>query len=332
MLNSINKNSTKTTQWQAEMSQAIKTIKQAESFFSMSLPKGDYPIFIPLRIANKIKQNNLQGALAKQFLPVSEEYDSARQKYGFIDPIGDQIKNQGNGLIHRYENRILFSPTSICPINCRYCFRKNELYSNDPQFKGNIVKASLYLNEHPEIEEVILTGGDPLILSNEKLRSLFEEIIKINNIKYLRIHTRTPVILPSRIDSGFLKLLNDYSKRFKMLSIVIHTNHIDELDQQVLNALEKLNLCGIQLMSQSVLLKNVNDSATILSKLFHKLIDQKVRPYYLHHPDKVKGAMHFYTDPQSGKEIYLQLRQLLPGWAIPHYVIDSPDGKGKEIL
>ena len=246
-----------------------------------------------------------------------------------MDPIGDKNFLKAPQLIHRYKSRALFTPTTLCPVNCRYCFRKNELFADEEMFQHDFDKTLQYLNDHPEISEIIFTGGDPLNLSNEKLEKYLTSFSKIQSIKDIRFHTRYPVILPERIDSGFLDLMKKYSKTFRTLSIAIHANHKNEFDPENRAFIKMLSSSGVQLLSQSVLLSGVNDSTETLLDLIHTFLELKIRPYYLHHPDHVAGGMHFYVSLQKGRILYQTLRKELPGWAIPHYVLDVPGGKGK---
>jgi len=289
----------------------------------------NYPIFIPKDFAKRIKLAGENSPLWKQFVPATIENHDPTQLSGLVDPIGDQIHAKGNGIIHRYKNRILFTPTTVCPIHCRYCFRKNELYGQNEFLSPNIANLISYLNDHSEVEEVIFTGGDPLILSNQKIEQYLESLANIPSVKYIRFHTRTPIILPERIDEDFAKLLQSFTTKFDTISLVIHVNHSQELSEDLKLALTKLS--GINLLSQSVLLKGVNDDTLSLKDLFIQINKMGIRPYYLHHPDLVKGAMHFYLSLEEGRKIYGELRDLLPGWLIPHYVIDPASGQGKTL-
>ena len=187
-----------------------------------------------------------------------------------------------------------------------------------------------YLVNHPEIEEIIFTGGDPLTLENEKLDFYLHQFSQIPHIQFIRFHTRFPSIIPERIDDGFCQLISDYAQRFT-LSLMIHTNHRSEwFSPAHLACLLQLRQLPLHLGSQTVLLKDhlVED----LVELFKFLVQHHIRPYYLHHPDKVQGAMHFYLSEQDGITLYRSLRQRLPGWAIPHYVVDSPIGAEKTLV
>lgn len=314
------------TSWQEAFRSAIKSSTELRTFLEdNSIEDSHFPVSIPTTFAKKIKDQGPESALWKQFVPTKLENDDS----GSLDPIGDVKHSKGSGIIHRYKSRLLFTPTTVCPVLCRYCFRKNELSTNDPIFKKNLSALSNYLKSHPEVNEVILTGGDPLILNETKLQEISNILIK-NGIKFLRFHTRTPIILPQRINNELIKYLNKISKQFIKVIFVLHTNHISEIDHEVEQALLKLKQCYIDKKVQSVLLKNVNDSTESLCQLYYKLLECDFTPYYLHHPDKVKGAMHYTLTLEEGRRIYLKLRDQLPGWAIPHYIIDHPQGFGKQ--
>lgn len=318
-----------TETWQESFKKSLKSIEQVNQFFGTNLPELPYEILIPPSLAKRIKENGLDSVLAKQFLPSAEEVMSS-QEIGLKDPIGDQNFAKQGQLIHRYKNRVLFLPTTICPVICRYCFRKNELSEKDEIFKANFEKTKSYLNNHQEIEEIIFSGGDPLMLSNSKIEFFLEEFSKIPHLRYIRFHTKAPVSLPNRVDQGLLKILERFTHHFETLSLGIHINHSEEIDEQVESSLLKLrDIQRLQLLSQTVLLKNVNDCPHILENLFKDINKLGVRPYYLHHPDKVRGGMHFQVDIPVGRKIFASLRNNLPGWMIPQYVLDIPQGHGK---
>ena len=312
--------------WTQEFKDSLKTREDFQSFFQVDFPEIKYPLFIPKVFATKILKAGPGSPLWNQFLPSSEENNIA---IGRLDPIGDKIHAKNNQLIHRYENRALFTPTTVCPVLCRYCFRKNELAASDEIFDQKFQEAKAYLKANPEINEVIFTGGDPFVLSNEKIGFYLQEFSEIDSIKYVRFHTRTPIILPSRIDEGLLAILESAKALFKRSMVMIHVNHESELTDDVISAIEKLTEHNIELFSQSVLLKGVNDTTVALYNLFLKLSDIKVKPYYLHHPDEALGAMHFYIGLPEGRRIFAPLHNKLPGWALPQYIIDIPGGEGK---
>lgn len=311
--------------WQIDFKESLRTNEDLEKFFETEFPKTRFPIFIPKIFAQKIKAAGPDSPLWKQFIPHADEENTI----GRYDPIGDITHSKGNQIIHRYHNRVLFTPTTVCPVLCRYCFRKNELAEKDEVFNQNFSEAKNYLSAHPEINEVIFTGGDPLILSNEKLAGFVQDFSEIESLKYLRFHTRTPVILPSRIDEGFLAVMTSAAHLFKRVMLMIHVNHVNELTADVVSAIKDLTDAGVDVYSQTVLLKGVNDKTQILADLFTMLSDIRVKPYYLHHPDEALGAMHFYMSLEVGRRIVQPLHHLLPGWMLPQYVIDIPGGEGK---
>jgi lysine 2,3-aminomutase len=311
--------------WTHEFKDALKTREDLSEFFETDFPEIKFPLFIPKVFAAKILMAGPDSPLWKQFLPHSEE----NSHLGRLDPIGDKVHAKNNQLIHRYENRVLFTPTTVCPVLCRYCFRKNELSEKDEIFDQKFKEALAYLTVNTEINEVIFTGGDPFILSNEKLALYIQEFSEVESIKYIRFHTRTPVILPSRIDEGLLAILASAGALFKRCMVMIHVNHVSELTEDVVEAIRLLTENNVEVFSQSVLLKSVNDTTEDLYNLFSLLADLKVKPYYLHHPDEAKGAMHFYMGLEEGRRIFAPLHNRLPGWALPQYIIDIPGGEGK---
>jgi len=196
-------------------------------------------------------------------------------------------------------------------------------------FKSKFEQTIAYLKEHCEIEEIIFTGGDPFILSDTKIENYLEAFAQISHIKIIRFHTRFGSILPQRFDNSLIRILSKFSDRFQKLLIAFHINHVDELSDEFRKVCLELKKQNIELLSQTVLLKGVNDESETLKTLFEKLDHFQIRPYYLHHPDLVKGAMHFYLSLERGRQIYLELRKKLSGWNIPHYMLDVPQGHGK---
>lgn len=321
--------------WKTEFSRSFKNIADLYRYLGWELSDEHkqvattYPVFIPINLANKIKNEGPDGILAREFLPHELELDKDLNQQGLEDPIGDKDYHVAPQLIHRYQSRALFTPTTICPVHCRYCFRKNELNAADELFGPDFEQTQEYLKNHPEISELIFTGGDPLTLSNERLKKYLAAFAAIPSIKDIRFHTRYPVILPERIDEEFLTLMEEFSAHFRTITMAIHANHINEFDETNKVAIRRLAATPLQLLSQTVLLSGINDRVEDLLNLFEQFMELKIRPYYLHHPDRVKGGMHFYLPLIKGRELYLALRKHLPGWALPHYVIDLPGGHGK---
>lgn len=313
----------KNDSWKTHFKERLKTVDEVNEYFSMNLPK-DFPfdINIPLHLAKEIKDSDNQ-VLRSQFLPTKEEITSIQNK-GLEDPIGDQENSKLQGIVHRYQNRILFFPTTNCPVICRYCFRKNELSDHEDYLKGRLGVLKKYLQENSSLNEVILSGGDPLMISNEKIEEILHLIKRFKHIKYVRFHSRSPISMPKRIDDKLIEILTSFVSDFRII-LVVHINHASELSDESINAVKKLS--PIKMLSQSVLLKGVNNDAFVLKDLFQKLDSLNISPYYLHHPDKVKGAMHFDLSIEEGLKIMKELRQLLPGWLIPRYIQDFSTGK-----
>lgn len=310
--------------WRDQLTSAIKTHEELEEFFAHQFPRTQYPIFIPRTWAARIRDFGVSSALGRQFLP--NDHELAPE--GMIDPIGDHNHSPTKQVVHRYSNRLLFFPTSVCPVQCRYCFRKNELHNNDELFRPDFEGVSKYLRNNPQVEEIIFSGGDPLMLSNDKLSKCLDHFAKLE-IPMVRFHTRMPVIMPERMDDGFWQLLESASEKFSVVTVVIHLNHLDEISNELVAAMQRFRSLKVQWLSQSVLLKEVNDTATDLKNLFMGLLKIGVKPYYLHHPDQVRGGMHFWLPIEEGRKIFASLRNQLPGHAIPQYVLDIPGGEGK---
>ncbi len=312
--------------WGQTLAQAFRRPAALAHFLDWPLPEAvaaTYPLLVPQRMANLIRAQGPNSALARQFLPHHDELTPD----GLLDPIGDQVHAKTAQLIHRYGSRALLVPTTVCPINCRYCFRKNEL--QDSTFSQDRQDTLAYLEAHPEIEEVIFTGGDPLVLSDVKLDSWLTALGRIPHVKWVRFHSRVPVILPERLTPALANLLARHAQRFSKILMVVHTNLAEEWDAEARAAVRHFRPAGLEWLSQSVLLKGVNDRLEDLEALLKQLVADEIRPYYLHHPDRVRGGMHFWLTQDEGSQLYSSLRQRLPGWALPHYIIETPDGGGK---
>lgn len=314
--------------WQDQFRDAFKTSNELAQFLDVSLTETPYPVYLPKSFAAKIKTAGPQSALWKQFVPHATE----NLPGGLTDPIGDNIRARTRGIVHRYQNRLLFFPTSMCPVQCRYCFRKNELHQNDPLFIPQQEELRSYLAAHPEVNEVILSGGDPLVLSDEVLCRWLDIISEYEHIKFIRFHTRMPIILPERLNADFFSKLHKYHQRFHKMIIVLHCNHLEEFDSEIDLWAQEWRHHPFEFLTQSVLLKGVNDNLADLKGLIAKIIDLGWRPYYLHHPDQVQGAMHFTLTQQEGLELFNELRKSISGWGLPQYVIDTPSAEGKVLV
>ena len=275
-------------------------------------------------VLNVINASDKDGPVSMQFIPnVSELEEHENELY---DPIGDASSSPLPGIIHRYSDRVLLNVIQTCAVYCRFCFRRENV---GPGNKGltpeQIDDAIDYIRENSDIWEVILSGGDPLMLSPRRLASIIERLSSIPHVGVVRIHTRVPCVDPEKINSELVSAI----KKHKAAYIVIHTNHADEITPKVSNKLALLADAGIPLLSQSVLLRNVNDDSKILTNLFRKLLENRVKPYYLHHGDLAKGTSHFRTSIERGQEIMKELRGPVSGLCQPHYVLDLPGGYGK---
>lgn len=309
--------------WKESFRQSSK-LSQDSTFL-----QSNFKTLITPLIAEKIKKYGVDSPIGKQFIPAYDETDALKQSTGLLDPIADEKYLAAPGLIHRYPNRALYIPTSTCPVHCRYCFRRNEIENQTEIFERDIEAAVEYLKMNPEIDEIIFTGGDPLSLDTPRLEKIIVEFKKISSLHYLRFHTRFISTIPERIDEAFLNFLKNTTPHFKSINVVLHINSHLEICHEVEQAILKLRETKVTLLSQSVLLKDVNNNADQLVRLFKKLSDLGVRPYYLHHADKVFGATHFMTSLEEGRKIYHEVRKQLSGWMIPEYVIDLPSGGGK---
>lgn len=244
-----------------------------------------------------------------------------------VDPIGDRVCSPAARLTHRYHDRVLLHTSSHCAVECRFCFRKLQLNTNTPElYRDAFDNALAYLSGHPEIREVILTGGDPLSVSDSALAALLGKIDLISHIKTLRIHSRMPVTLPTRLTEALFEALSKW--RFKVV-LMCHFNHRKELTPEALAALRKARAFGIELRNQSVFLKRVNNTAPALTELFETLYENQIQPIYLHHPDLTQGTLHFRDSISHGKALLEEVRGKLGAHLPPLYVLDLPGGFGK---
>jgi lysine 2,3-aminomutase len=262
--------------------------------------------------------------LARQFLPDERELHAL--SYETADPIGDLPFSPVKGIVHRYPDRVLLKAAHSCPVYCRFCFRREMIGSKGDALQGAELDAAIaYIASHPDIWEVILTGGDPLSLSRRRLADILDRLAAIEHVGVLRIHSRVPVIAPETLDESYARTL----VRSIPVYLAIHANHPDEITEEVVAALARLSACGVVLLGQTVLLKGVNDNAAVLDALFRKLVRLKVRPYYLHHPDLAPGTSHFRVPIEAGQELMRSLRGRISGLCLPTYVLDIPGGFGK---
>ncbi len=265
--------------------------------------------------------------LLLQVLPEAAEL---RPVEGFRpDPLEEQAFHVAPGLLQKYAGRALLITTGSCPVHCRYCFRRHYAYSEEPAGFEEWRPALEAIAADPSIHEVLLSGGDPLMLTNVRLRELCAALDAIRHVRRLRVHTRMPVVLPERVTPGLIELF--LSRRMTTI-VVVHVNHPSEIAEDSGNALREMVRAGIPVLSQSVLLRGINDSSATLAELFERLVDLGVMPYYLHQLDPVQGAAHFETKVDLGRTLIRELRERLPGYAVPRYVREVPGGRYKELL
>ncbi len=277
------------------------------------------------QIIKTIQSDSMTDPVALQYIPSAAE-KIANDKDN-SDPIGDETHTVIPGLVHRYPHRALLKITDICAAYCRFCFRKEMVGQGKGVLKKETIDHALkYIRTHSEIYEIILSGGDPLTLSNRRLKDLLTKLDAIEHLDNIRIHTRTPIINPARIDEELLSILGAMKKPIYM---VLHVNHAQEINQDIEHVLKKLSDNAIILLSQSVLLKGVNNSVEALENLFRTLIRNRVKPYYLHHLDHAPGTEYFRVRLQEGQDLYRALKKKISGIAMPTYILDIPGGYGK---
>lgn len=262
--------------------------------------------------------------IARQFIPRAEELTVLPAETA--DPIGDETYEVVKGIIHRYPDRVILKAIHVCPVYCRFCFRREKVGPGSELLSaGELGKALNYIRAHPEVWEVILSGGDPLMLSEGKLTSIVQMLDAIEHVEVIRIHTRVPVADPRRITPAVVRAL----KVSKPVYVVLHCNHPRELTDAARAACAMLIDAGIPMLSQSVLLKGINDDPAVLAQLFRAFIRVRVKPYYLHHGDLARGTSHFRTTIAEGRELMRSIRGRVSGICQPIYVLDIPGGFGK---
>jgi L-lysine 2,3-aminomutase len=285
-----------------------------------------FPLQVPRPFLARIRPGDPHDPLLLQVLPQKEELTEVPQ---FVsDPLGESSASQTTGLLRKYRRRLLILTSGTCGVHCRFCFRRHFPCPNGLQGEPwRRILAQLAADE--SIEEVILSGGDPLTLVDADLAWAAADLAAVPHLRRLRIHTRMPIVIPQRVTNELLGVL----RGTRLVSVVvIHANHPNEVDSAVAAALGRLVEAGIPVLHQAVLLRGVNDSVTVLAQLLRRLVDLRVMPYYLHQLDRVAGAAHFEVPIERGVELIRQLRAELPGYATPRYVRDVPGADNKEVL
>lgn len=285
-----------------------------------------YAVAITPAVAGLIDRDDPNDPIARQFVPDVAELTVTPEERA--DPIGDLTYSPVEGIVHRYPDRVLLKAVHVCPVYCRFCFRREMV---GPEGLGTLTPEQMdaavgYIREHTEIWEVILTGGDPLVLSARRLNEMMVRLADIPHVKVVRFHTRVPVVEPERVDE---KLVAALKASGKATYLAMHANHPRELTEAATVAIGRLVDAGIVMLSQTVLLRGINDDPDTLAALMRGFVENRVRPYYLHHPDLAPGTSHFRVPIDEGQKLVTGLRGRISGLAQPTYVLDIPGGHGK---
>ena len=283
-----------------------------------------YAVALTPELADLIDPTDPADPVARQFVPDARELVVAPEERD--DPIGDERFSPLKGIVHRYPDRVLLKPHHACPVYCRFCFRREQVGPGGKALTPRELGAALdYIRTRPEIWEVIVTGGDPFLMSPRRLAALVRALDAIEHLGVIRFHTRVPVVDPARVDARLAAAL----RAEKAVYVAIHANHPREITAGMRVACARLSKAGIPLLSQTVLLRGVNDDAEILERLFRGLVAARVKPYYLHHPDLAPGTARFRLGLEEGQGLLRQLRGRISGLCQPTYVLDLPGGAGK---
>jgi lysine 2,3-aminomutase len=298
----------------------------AQSSAKLETVAEKYAISITPAVLALIDPNDPNDPIARQYVPSPQELATTPDERA--DPIGDIAHSPVEGIVHRYPDRVLLKAVHVCPVYCRFCFRREMV---GPQGLGTLTADELdaamaYIAGHEQIWEVILTGGDPLVLSPRRLRAIMERLAAIAHVKVVRFHTRVPVVEPERVDADMVDALRASGKT---TYLAVHANHPRELTGAAQAAFSTLIAGGVALISQSVLLKGVNDNVETLAALMRGFVENRIRPYYLHHPDLAPGTSHFRVSIEDGQALVSALRGRISGLCQPTYVLDIPGGYGK---
>ena len=321
--NSLNSATSLRIGWQQQLAQAsiepqslLKTLGlNPDEFGDFLSAHKQFSLKVPQAYINKIQTHTPDDPLLLQIMTQSQELLPA-DGYN-TDPVGDIDASQTPGLLHKYHGRVLLIATAACAIHCRYCFRRHFPYQQQQAARDDWQDALHYINENDSIEEVILSGGDPLVLSDDKLDSLISQLEAIPHLSRLRIHSRLPVVLPDRITDDLVNRLS--TCRFNVC-LVIHANHANEIGEAEVKVLRRLQYAGIHLLNQAVLLKGINHTLSDQVALSNALYSAGVLPYYLHLLDPVQGAAHFEVDDKDSSELITGMRRKLPGFLVPKLV------------
>ncbi len=321
--------------WQESMRSAVRSsgellrlLNLSDSEHSEAAAK-DFPVFVPREFVAKMQVGDPLDPLLQQVLASSDELDEKWSVGALQDPVGDEAAKRIPGLLQKYEGRALLITSGACAVHCRYCFRRHYPYQSAPKGRSGWQESLAALRADDSVEEVILSGGDPLTVADSQLQWLVNELNQIDHIRRLRVHTRTPVVIPQRICDDLLAWVQ--SSRAAVY-FVLHVNHPREIDASFAAAMKQLRTASATLLNQSVLLRGVNDSPEVQLELCRALVDMQVLPYYLHQLDRAAGALHFETKVDVGLAIIDHLRAKLPGYAVPKFVREEPGRPSKTPL
>ena len=314
--------STPPIRWQDAMRTAVRSSRELlrlldlpESDFSEAA-ESDFPVFVPRAFVARMRRDP-QDPLLRQVLASRDEVSLQSSPGGMLDPVGDHAATRNPGLLQKYVGRALLITSGACAIHCRYCFRRHYPYQTVPKGPSGWQSSLDTLREDVSVEEVILSGGDPLTVADSQLHWLISELNQVAHLRRIRIHTRVPVVIPQRVCEDLLAWVQTSRAA---IFFVLHVNHPQEIDSNFAEAMRQLRASGATLLNQTVLLRGINDSPAVQLDLCRQLANMQVLPYYIHHLDRVAGALHFESSVETGHAIIEHLRNNLPGYAVPKFV------------
>lgn len=322
--------------WRESMRTAIRSASELRQTLNLPAASGaegdadadyDFPVFVPREFAARMRAGDSNDPLLRQVMPLWHESNTPPGYQS--DPVGDLAANVAPGVLHKYEARALMITTGACGVHCRYCFRRSFPYNQAGSRADAFVPSIDYLRQRTDVEEVILSGGDPLTMTDSAIDELLTKIEAIEHVQRVRFHSRMPIVIPSRVNSFLIHRL----RQSRLVAwMVVHSNHAAEIDAATAEALARMVDAGIPVLNQSVLLRGVNDEVGALEALSRALLQCRVIPYYLHQLDRVAGAAHFEVATERGRELIGQLESRLPGFAVPRYVAEIAGEKSKTRL
>lgn len=327
--------SRKTHAWQTALIEAVTDPKELFKLLELDfeLLEGAlagsklFQLKVPHSFIARMKKGDINDPLLRQILPLNQEVNLTDGYY--TDPLHEESANKVPGLLHKYQGRVLLTLAGYCAVNCRFCFRRHFPYEDNNPGQAGWEEALSYIAKDESIQEVILSGGDPLVVNDATFKQLTLKLADIPHVKLLRIHSRIPIVLPQRITQDLIEWMT--ATRLKTI-LVVHCNHPQEINEEVHKALQLLRQKGITLLNQSVLLKSINDNPETLIKLSYALFECGILPYYLHILDKVQGTAHFDLPLEKAQEIHQAISYQLPGYLVPRLVSEKPGHPAKILI